>query len=66
MGIDTSSLRFRNKYNKTRDIVQLIERLVWDQEAAGLSPVIPTIQDKVTKWPSDGIGRHDGFKNRFQ
>ena len=27
---------------KFRDVVQLIERSVWDREAAGLSPVIPT------------------------
>lgn len=27
-----------------RDVAQMVERLVWDQEAAGSSPVIPTIR----------------------
>ena len=30
-----------------RDVVQLIERSVWDREAAGLSPAIPTNVDEV-------------------
>lgn len=30
---------FENNY---RDVVQLVERMVWDHEVAGSSPVIPT------------------------
>ncbi len=28
---------------RVRDVAQLVERLVWDQEAASSSPAVPTI-----------------------
>lgn len=30
-------------YASVRDVAQLVERLVWDQEAASSSPAVPTI-----------------------
>ena len=43
-----------------RDVAQMEAHVLWEHDAAGSSPVIPTNSR------SDGTGRHDGFKTRWR